>query len=245
MRSNEKKSDLPSVSKLPSPKAVTPRLNSKAMTENKNTKDAEALKLLQFEQQAIPLMDKMFPQAMKESNYNRNDAEDLLQETFAKAYRYWHTFEQGTNINAWLGKILHNTAINRGMKEAKHAKVGDLDELKDYQVGESGKSVTTRANLSAEAEAIARLASNDVQDAVDNLKPEFQAVVQMAIVDGYSYQEIADILNIKIGTVMSRLHRGKKYLREALYTYAEQEGYDVSAAAKEAVIKETKKGKKK
>ncbi len=131
------------------------------------------------------------------------------------------------------------------MKEAKHAKVGDLDEMKDYQVGETGRSVTTRANLSAEAEAIARLASNDVQDAVDNLKPEFQAVVQMAIVDGYSYQEIADILDIKIGTVMSRLHRGKKYLREALYKYAEQEGYDVSAAAKEAVLKETKKGKKK
>jgi RNA polymerase sigma-70 factor, ECF subfamily len=218
------------------------RLNSKTMTAKTPQQDAEALKLLQFEQQAIPLMDKMFPQAMKESNFNRNDAEDLLQETFAKAYRYWHTFEQGTNVNAWLGKILHNTAINRGMKEAKHAKVGDLE---DYQVGESGKSVTTRANLSAEAEAIARLASNDVQDAVDNLKPEFQAVVQMAIVDGYSYQEIADILGIKIGTVMSRLHRGKKYLREALYTYAEQEGYDVSAAAKEAVLKETKKGKNK
>lgn len=221
------------------------RLNSKAMSEKKTPKDEEALKLLQFEQQAIPLMAKMFPQAMKESNYVRSDAEDLLQETFAKAYRYWHTFEQGTNVNAWLGKILHNTAINRGMKEAKHAKVGDLDEMKDYQVGETGRSVTTRANLSAEAEAISRLASNDVQDAVDSLKPEFQAVVQMAIVDGYSYQEIADILDIKIGTVMSRLHRGKKYLREALYNYAEQEGYDVSAAAKEAVLKETKKGKKK
>ena len=221
------------------------RLNSKAMNRNKKQQDAEALKLLQFEQQAIPLMDKMFAQAMKESNYDRNDAEDLLQETFAKAYRYWHTFEQGTNLNAWLGRILKNTAINRGIKEAKHAKVGDLDEMEDFQIGEGGHSVTARANLSAEAEAISRLASNDVQDAVDNLKPEFQAVVQMAIVDGYSYQEIADILDIKIGTVMSRLHRGKKYLREALYTYAEQEGYDVSAAAKEAVLKETKKGKKK
>jgi RNA polymerase sigma-70 factor (ECF subfamily) len=214
------------------------------MTVTNQTKNDEALKLLQFEQQAIPLIPKLMPAAMKESNYNRDDAEDLLQETFAKAYRYWGSFEQGTNVKAWLSKILKNTAINRGIKEAKHAKVGDLDELKDYQVGETGRSVTTRANLSAEAEALANLASNDVQDAVENLKPEFQAVVQMAIVDGYSYQEIADILDIKIGTVMSRLHRGKKYLREALYNYAEQEGYDVSAAAKEAVLKETKKGKK-
>ncbi|MEN9706495.1 MAG: hypothetical protein RIS31_61 [Actinomycetota bacterium] len=220
-------------------------LNSKTMTQQIQPQDAEARKLLEFEQQAIPLMSKMFAQAMKESNYVRDDAEDLLQETFAKAYRYWHTFEQGTNLNAWLGKILRNTAINRGIKEAKHSKVGRLDEMEDFQVGEDGHSVTTRANRSAEAEAIANLASNDVQDAVDNLKPEFQAVVQMAIVDGYSYQEIADTLGIKIGTVMSRLHRGKKYLREALYNYAEQEGYDVSGAAKEAILKETKKGKKK
>jgi RNA polymerase sigma-70 factor (ECF subfamily) len=80
---------------------------------------------------------------------------------------------------------------------------------------------------------------------VDSLKPEFQAVVQMAIVDGYSYQEIADILDIKIGTVMSRLHRGKKSLRESLYNYAQQEGYNVDAAAKEAVAKQAKKGSKK
>ena len=221
------------------------RLNSEAMTVKNEKQDAEALKLLQFEQQAIPLIPKLMPAAMKESNFNRDDAEDLLQETFAKAYRYWGSFEQGTNVKAWLNKILKNTAINRGMKEAKHAKVGDLDELKDFQVGEAGRSVTTRANLSAEAEALANLASNDVQDAVDNLKPEFKDVVQMAIVDGYSYQEIADILDIKIGTVMSRLHRGKKYLREALYNYAQSEGYDVSAAAKEALLKETKKGKTK
>lgn len=215
------------------------------MTEKNQNKDAEALKLLQFEQQAIPLMPVLFASAMKESKYNRTEAEDLLQDTFAKAFRYWGTFEQGTNVKAWLGRILHNTAINRGMKEAKHARVGDLDEMQDFQVGESGRSVTTRANLSAEAEALANLASNDVQDAVDRLKPEFQAVVQMAIVDGYSYQEIADILGIKIGTVMSRLHRGKKTLREMLYTYAEQEGYNVEAAAKEAIIKEAKKGSKK
>jgi RNA polymerase sigma-70 factor (ECF subfamily) len=228
-----------------SPAPALKRLNSKAMTAKKQLDEAEALKLLQFEQQAIPLMPKLFPAAMKETNNNRADAEDLLQETFAKAYRYWNSFEQGTNLNAWLSKILRNTAINRGMKEAKHAKVGDLDEMQDFQVGEAGHSVTARANLSAEAEALANLASNDVQDAVENLNPEFKTVVQMAIVDGYSYQEIADTLDIKIGTGMSRLHRGKKYLREALYTYAEQEGYDVSNAAKEAVVKQAKKGKTK
>lgn len=221
------------------------RLNSKTMTSKNQKESAEALKLLQFEQQAIPLMQTMKSVALKEAFYNATEAEDLLQETFVKAYRYWDSFEQGTNLKAWLKKIMHNTAINRGMKEAKHDQVGTLDELQDFQIGEGGRSVTARSNRSAEAEALSRLASNDVQDAVDRLKPEFQTVVQMAIVDGYSYQEIADTLNIKIGTVMSRLHRGKKYLREALYTYAQQEGYNVDAAAKEAVSKEAKKGKTK
>jgi RNA polymerase sigma-70 factor (ECF subfamily) len=176
---------------------------------------------------------------------NRADAEDLLQDTFAKAYRYWGSFEQGTNIYGWLKTIMKHTSINRSVKESKHNQVGALDTMEDFQVGDEAKSVTARANRSAEAEALARLASNDVQDAVDSLKPEFQAVVQMAIVDGYSYQEIADILDIKIGTVMSRLHRGKKSLRESLYNYAQQEGYNVDAAAKEAVAKQAKKGTKK
>lgn len=207
--------------------------------------EQEALKLLQFEQQAIPLMVKLMPKAMEYTRNNRADAEDLIQETFAKAYRYWDTFEQGTNVYGWLKTILKHTSINRSQKEAKHQSVGDLDTMADYQIGDEAQSVTTRTNRSAEAEALAKLASNDVQDAVDNLKPEFQTVVQMAIVDGYSYQEIADILGIKIGTVMSRLHRGKKYLRESLYNYAAAEGYNVDAAAKEAVVKQAKKGVKK
>ena len=215
------------------------------MTKPISPKEAEALKLLQFEQQAIPLLAKLMPFAMEKSQYNRSEAEDLIQESFAKAYRYWNTFEQGTNVYGWLKKIIKNTAINRGMKEAKHQQVGALDEMEDFKLGEDAHSITARVNRSAESEVLAKLASNDVQDAVDSLKPEFQAVVQMAIVDGYSYQEIADILGIKIGTVMSRLHRGKKTLRETLYNYAQQEGYNVEAAAKEAVAKEAKKGTKK
>ena len=221
------------------------RLNSKGMTSKTEQQEAEALKLLQFEQQAIPLMPKLFKKAMEYTFNNRSDAEDLLQDTFAKAYRYWNSFEQGTNIYGWLKTIMKHTSINRSVKESKHNQVGALDTMEDFQVGDEAKSVTARANRSAEAEALARLASNDVQDAVDKLKPEFQAVVQMAIVDGYSYQEIADILDIKIGTVMSRLHRGKKSLRESLYNYAQQEGYNVDAAAKEAVAKQAKKGTKK
>jgi RNA polymerase sigma-70 factor (ECF subfamily) len=215
------------------------------MTKPISPKEAEALKLLQFEQQAIPLMAKLMPFAMEKSQYNRSEAEDLIQESFAKAYRYWNTFEQGTNVYGWLKKIIKNTSINRGMKEAKHQQVGALDDMEDFKLGEDAHSVTARVNRSAESEVLAKLASNDVQDAVDNLKPEFQSVVQMAIVDGYSYQEIADILGIKIGTVMSRLHRGKKTLRETLYNYAQQEGYNVESAAKEAVVKEARKGTKK
>lgn len=221
------------------------RLKLIEMTTIKPTKEEQELKLLQFEQQAIPIMSRLMPLAMEKTRNNRADAEDLIQETFAKAFRYWHTFEQGTNLFGWLKKILHNTNINRGMKEAKHQQVAALDDIEAYKIGEDAFSVTTRVNRSAEVEAIAKLSSNDVQDAVDNLKPEFQAVVQMAIVDGYSYQEIADILDIKIGTVMSRLHRGKKSLRESLYNYAQAEGYNVDSAAKEAVVKMAKKGNKK
>lgn len=216
------------------------------MTLQENEIDQQELKLLQFEQQAIPLMQELKPFAISEARKYQIEAEDLLQETFIKAYRYWHTFEQGTNLKGWLKTILVNTAKNRTEKEKKHSAVDALDDMAEYKVEEkNGRSATARANRSAEAEALANLASNDVQDAVDNLKPEFQTVVQMAIVDGYSYQEIADTLDIKIGTVMSRLHRGKKYLREALYNYAEQEGYNVDAAAKEAVVKQARKGKRK
>jgi len=215
------------------------------MTPKNQEQDAEALKLRQFEEQAIPLMPRLMPWALEKAKNDRIEAEDLMQEAFGKAYRYWHTFEQGTNLYGWLKMIIENTSKNRNQKEFKHKVVAELDAIPDWKITEDDRSLTARTNRSAEAEALANLASDDVQDALENLKPEFQAVVQMAIVDGYSYKEIADILDIKIGTVMSRLHRGKKYLREALYTYAEQEGYDVSAAAKEAVIKETKKGKKK
>ena len=221
------------------------RLNLKKMTSKSPAEKAEALKLMQFEQQAIPLMPKLMRKAMEYTFNNRTEAEDLLQDTFAKAYRYWGSFEQGTNVYGWLKTILKHTSINRSVKESKHQQVSVLDGMADYQLGDEAHSVTARASKSAESEVLEKLASNDVQDAVDNLKPEFRDVVRMAIVDGYSYQEIADILGIKIGTVMSRLHRGKKTLREVLYNYAQDEGYNVDSAAKEAVAREAKKGAKK
>ena len=221
------------------------RLNSKKMTSKSPAEKAEALKLMQFEQQAIPLMPKLMRKAMEYTFNNRTEAEDLLQDTFAKAYRYWGSFEQGTNVYGWLKTILKHTSINRSVKESKHQQVSVLDGMADYQLGDEAHSVTARASKSAESEVLEKLASNDVQDAVDNLKPEFRDVVRMAIVDGYSYQEIADIRDIKIGTVMSRLHRGKKTLREVLYNYAQDEGYNVESAAKEAVAREAKKGAKK
>ena len=225
--------------------ATNHRLNLQTMTSKSPAEKAEALKLMQFEQQAIPLMPKLMRKAMEYTFNNRTEAEDLLQDTFAKAYRYWGSFEQGTNVYGWLKTILKHTSINRSVKESKHQQVSVLDGMADYQLGDEAHSVTARASKSAESEVLEKLASNDVQDAVDNLKPEFRDVVRMAIVDGYSYQEIADILGIKIGTVMSRLHRGKKTLREVLYNYAQDEGYNVESAAKEAIAREAKKGAKK
>ncbi|WP_296648731.1 sigma-70 family RNA polymerase sigma factor [Rhodoluna sp.] len=192
------------------------------------SKDASAKQnqIQEFEQQALPLMPQLYGAALRWTR-NPSDAEDLVQETFAKAFVAWAQYQQGTNLKAWLYRIMTNTHINSFNKRAKDQAKGGLDDLEDWQLG-SAESVTSLASRSAELEAIDNMPSETIKDALHQIPDEFRMVVYYAVVDGLPYAEIAEIMGTPVGTVMSRLHRGKKLLRTLLAEYAAQEGYDVS-----------------
>jgi RNA polymerase sigma-70 factor (ECF subfamily) len=188
-------------------------------------------KLHDFEQQAIPLMSQLYGAALRWTR-NPSDAEDLVQETYAKAFKAWGQYQQDTNLKAWLYRIMTNTHINFYNKRAKDPYRGGLDDLEDWQVGDA-ESVTASSTRSAEAEAIDNLPSEAIRKALAEIPEEFRMVVYYAVVDGLPYAEIADIMGTPVGTVMSRLHRGKKLLKKLLADYAQQEGYDVSDEGQE------------
>ena len=200
------------------------RLNSNVMKQS----DAEQkrLQIHEFEQQALPLMPQLYGAALRWTR-NPSDAEDLVQETFAKAFVAWAQYQQGTNLKAWLYRIMTNTHINMYNKRAKDQAKGGLDDLEDWQLG-SAESVTALSTRSAELEAIDNLPSETIKQALNDIPEEFRMVVYYAVVDGLPYSEIAEIMGTPVGTVMSRLHRGKKLLKKLLADYARQEGYEVS-----------------
>jgi RNA polymerase sigma-70 factor (ECF subfamily) len=185
-------------------------------------KDKSA-KLKTFEEQALPLMPQLFGAALRWTR-NPSDAEDLVQETFAKAYVAWDKFEQGTNLKAWLFRIMTNTHINLYNKRSKDQAKTALDELEDWQIG-GGESLTSVSTRSAESVALDNMPATVIKSAMDQLPDEFRMVVYYAVVEGLPYAEIAEVMDTPVGTVMSRLHRGKKMLRTLLHEYAEQEGY--------------------
>ncbi len=156
---------------------------------------------------------------------NAADAEDVVQETFLKAYRAYHTFQAGTNLKAWLYRILTNTYINRYRKEARRPNEVDFDEVEDlYLYKRLGSAESGRASRSAEDEALEQFVDADVKAALEELPDHFRMPVLLADVEGFSYKEIAEILDVPIGTVMSRLHRGRKALQKALWAFAEERG---------------------
>ena len=200
------------------------RLDSNPM--NSQTSEADQARIQAFEQQALPLMPQLYGAALRWTR-NPSDAEDLVQESFAKAFVAWGQYQQGTNLKAWLYRIMTNTHINMYNKRAKDQAKGGLDDLEDWQIG-SAESVTALSTRSAELEAIDNLPSESIRKALQEIPEEFRMVVYYAVVDGLPYAEIAEIMDTPIGTVMSRLHRGKKLLRKLLVDYAREEGYDVS-----------------
>ena len=180
----------------------------------------------QFEAQAIPFMDQLYAAAMRMTR-NPADAGDLVQETYAKAYAAFAQFEQGTNLKAWLYRILTNTFINSYRKNQRQPYQNAIDDLEDWQLGSAESLTQGRTTRSAEAEAIDHLPDSDVKEALQSIPEDFRLAVYLADVEGFSYQEIADIMKTPVGTVMSRLHRGRRLLRDLLADYARQRGISV------------------
>ncbi|KUF06001.1 sigma-70 family RNA polymerase sigma factor [Leucobacter sp. G161] len=201
--------------------------------------DASSNLKARFAEEALPLLDQLFGAAMKMTR-NPQDAQDLVQETYLKAFQAFASFEQGTNLKAWLYRIMTNSYINTYRKKQRQPYLGAVEELEDWQLG-GAESTTAMSSQSAEAEAIDRTPDSVVTDALNELAEDFRMAVYLADVEGFSYQEIADIQEVPIGTVMSRLHRGRARLRQALGEYAREQGVGLDRA-EPAKTTPTKKG---
>jgi RNA polymerase sigma-70 factor (ECF subfamily) len=175
-----------------------------------------------FAEQATPFMDSLYAAAMRMTR-NPADAEDLVQETYLKAFRGFGGFEQGTNLKAWLYRILTNTYINAYRAKKRRPDESDLEEVEDlYLYRRLGGLEAAAAGRSAEDELLDIYTDDEVKQAIEALPEQFRMAVLLADVEGFSYKEIADILDVPIGTVMSRIHRGRRALQKKLWDYAER-----------------------
>ena len=175
-----------------------------------------------FEEQALPLLDQLYGGAMRLTR-NPQDAEDLIQETYLKAYSNFDSFKQGTNLKAWLYRIMTNTYINSYRKAKRRPLESSADELSDFQLYTTAGHDSTGLE-SAEVEALKQMPDSEISEAMNDLPEDYRMVVYYSDVVGLAYKEIAEVMGTPLGTVMSRLHRGRKLLRAALKDVAREKG---------------------
>lgn len=185
-------------------------------------KETLAQRKVRFEKEALVFTSQLYGAALRYTK-NSHDAQDLVQDTYAKAFTSFHQFEPGTNLKAWLYRILTTTFINNYRKDQRRPQIS-AGEVEDWQIADAA-SHTSDQGKSAEDEVLENIADTDIKEALAAMPEEFRMAVYLSDVEGFSYKEIAEITGVPTGTVMSRLHRGRKLLRSALSAYAKERGF--------------------
>lgn len=204
--------------------------------------ESDADRKIRFERDAMQYVDQLYSAAMRMAR-NPADAEDLVQEAYTKAFSAFHQYKPGTNLKAWLYRILTNTYINLYRKRQREPLQSHSDTIEDWQLAKAAEHTPTGLR-SAEVEALDHLPDSDVKQALQAIPEEFRLAVYFSDVEGYAYKEISEIMNTPIGTVMSRLHRGRKLLRELLAEYAHDRGLGAAKVVAGSGTEKTQEGGK-
>ncbi|MGD0337379.1 MAG: sigma-70 family RNA polymerase sigma factor [Bacteroidota bacterium] len=175
----------------------------------------------EFQREAVPHMDALYNYALRMTG-DPNDADDLLQDTYLKAYRFWDKYEKGTNIRAWLFRIMKNSYINLYRKATKEPDTVDYEEVQNFY--QTIRDRSTDPN-DLQEKFFGNLLEDDVARALESLPDDFRTVIILCDIEGFTYEEIAEFVECPVGTVRSRIHRGRRLLRDKLYEYAREKGY--------------------